>query len=111
MEAKDPFEWWYTLPTLAARLDKCTKTIRRWLDEGRFGPAPGQPGCLARQVGGEWLVPWSAVRVFLGVKDDAPIALTLKLFRARTEGELRRRVCAESGRFVAAAAQGRAGNE
>ena len=98
-EARDPFTWWYPLTTVAARTGKNARTIRRAMLSGKFGPAPGPadqpqpPGVLVRHVCGEWLFPWDAVAIFLGLSapESAPVS---ESWRVRTEGELRRQVAA-----------------
>lgn len=95
-QAHDPFTWWYPLTTVAERTGKHPRTIRRALLSGKFGPAPGPaeapqpPGVLVRHVCGEWLIPWPAVALFLGISaEESPANVA---WRVRTEGELRRQV-------------------
>ncbi len=88
---KDPFTWWYSLTTIARRLGKSPLTIRRAIDAGKFGARPGEPGFPGRQICGQWHLPWSAVALFLGVSAEVDSPVTTS-FRARSEGELRRKL-------------------
>jgi hypothetical protein len=92
---RDPFEWWYPLATIARRTDKSPLTIRRAMLSGKFGGRPGEPGFSGRFICGQWHFPWSAVAVFLGVPPGERASAAVA-FRARTEGELRRKVAALS---------------
>jgi hypothetical protein len=87
---RDPFEWWYPLTTIAKRVNKSPLTIRRAMLSGKFGGRPGEPNFPGRFVCGQWCFPWSAVARFLGIDASAAGPSTVT-WRARSEGELRRK--------------------
>jgi len=89
--SRDPFEWWYPLTTIARRTDKSPLTIRRAMLSGKFGAMPDAPNFPGRHICGQWHFPWSAVALFLGVSPNQDPE-TAPAFRARNEGELRRKV-------------------
>jgi hypothetical protein len=91
MEARDPFTWWYSLTTIAKRVGKSPLTIRRAMDAGKFGGVPGSPEFPGRQICGQWHFPWPAVARFLGVSPHCDASSSAGI-RARSEGELRRKV-------------------
>jgi hypothetical protein len=96
---RDPFTWWYSLTEIARRVGKHPRTIRRAMLSGAFGGKPGLAEFPGRQICGEWHFPWPAVACFLGVVPDDGAAISVG-WRARSEGELRRKVVQTSGQEV-----------
>lgn len=89
--SRDPFTWWYSLTEIARRLGRSPRTIRRAMNAGAFGALPTDPEFPGRHIAGEWLLPWPAVATFLGVEPTESAAVS-EGWRARSEGELRRKV-------------------
>lgn len=89
--SRDPFEWWYSVASIAKRLGKSPRTIKRAVLSGAFGALPGDVEFKGREICGEMHLPWSAVAVFLKLSPDCAPAESVS-WQARTEGELRRQV-------------------
>jgi hypothetical protein len=106
---RDPFCWWYSLTEVARRTGKSPRTIRRAMASGQFGPPPGQADSMMRHICGEWMFPWPAVARFLNV----PVGETADshAWRARSEGELRRKVAADLSAPEVVQTSGRDGGE
>lgn len=91
MNGRDPFEWWYSVTEVARRLGKHPRTVKRAVECGQFGPRPGEAGFLGRWVCGELHLPWRAVALFLKLP-TTEAGPEQGVWRARSEGELRRKV-------------------
>ena len=94
---RDPFTWWYALPTVARRLDKSPGAIRKALNAGKFGGVPGTAACPCRHILGQWLFPWTAIAQFLGLPAETPPPDDAPTWKVRSESELRRKLVQTHG--------------